>query len=91
MIFIHCSLVGYSVALILRGHGFKFHGRPKSFSGFLRNCINCVHNRKDRSSFVLDIIASNHSVKVIVIHVILDLHCVTLQEIMSTKRVWIVL
>ena len=71
MIFIHCSLVGYSVALVLRGHGSKFHGSPESFSGFLRNCINCVHNCEDRPLFVLNIIVSNHSVKVIVIHLLI--------------------
>ena len=67
----------------MRGHGFKFHGSPECFSGFLCNCINCVHNCENHSSFVLNITVNNHSVKVIVIHVLilLDLHCVTLQEI----------
>ena len=53
----------------MRGHGFKFHGSPECFSGFLHNCINCVHNCENHSSFVLNITVNNHSVKVTVIHV----------------------
>ena len=48
--------------------GSNLIGSPESFSGFLCNCINCIQNFEDRSSFVLNITVSNHSVKVIVIH-----------------------
>ena len=42
---------GQSNAPVSRGHGFKPRLSPEIFSGFLRNCINCVHNYKDHSSF----------------------------------------
>ena len=35
----------------LQGHGFKSCWGPELFSGFLRNCINCVHSCEDHSSF----------------------------------------
>ena len=34
-------------------YGFKSLWSPESFSGFLHQCINCVHNCKDHSSFDL--------------------------------------
>ena len=41
------------LARVSRGHLFKPHWSPEFFSGFLFlcNCINCVHNYEEHSSF----------------------------------------
>ena len=36
---------------VSQGHGFKSCRRPEFLSGFLCNCINCVHNSEGHSSF----------------------------------------
>ena len=49
------SLVGQSIAPVSRGQGFKSRWSPDFlvffFSGFLSNCIICVLNFEDHSSF----------------------------------------
>ena len=39
------------IAMVLGHHGFKSCLSPELFSAFLCNCINCIHNCEDHSSF----------------------------------------
>ena len=51
----------------MRGHGFKSRWSPEFiFSSFLRDCINCVHNCEEHSSF--DFISAVHIYDLFHIH-----------------------
>ena len=77
------SSVGYSVAPVSRGHGFKTPLKSWLFQASIHNCLNCVHNRDDHSLLDFKIRSSALSCYW---HA-LQLHCLDLQKWLFQKNV----